>query len=123
MPLNICFDDHGSVDFGAVRSYVDWLCENGAPVLLLTYGSSEYAYLSDDDVWRLTEEIAEANAGRALFVAATGWWNVPRCRDYLRHADAAGADAVKVQVHPSYPSDRRGMHTSASSTSSRRQRT
>ena len=106
VPLNICFDADGSADFGAVRSYVDWLCENGAPVLLLTYGSSEYAYLSDDDVWRLTAEIAEVSAGRALFVAATGWWNVPRCRDYMKHADAVGADAVKVQVHPNYPAAR-----------------
>ena len=106
VPLNICFDADGRVDFSAVRSYVDWLCENGAPVLLLTYGSSEYAYLSDGDVWRLTAEIAEVNAGRALFVAATGWWNVTRCRDYLKHADAVGADAVKVQVHPSYPTGR-----------------
>ena len=106
VPLNICFDEKAGVDFGAVRGYVDWLCENGAPILLLTYGSSEYAYLSEQDVWRLTAEIADVNAGRALFVAATGWWKTTTCREYLRHADAVGADAVKVQVHPSFPTDR-----------------
>ena len=106
VPLNICFNDDATVDFGAVRGYVDWLCENGAPVLLLTYGSSEYAYLSDDEVWRLTAEIADVNAGRALFVAATGWWKVTTCRDYLEHADHVGADAVKIQLHPTFPNDR-----------------
>ncbi len=106
VPLNICFNDDATVDFGAVRGYVDWLCENGAPILLLTSGSSEYAYLSDDDVWRLTAEISEVNAGRALFVAATGWWKVTTCADYLKHADDVGADAVKVQLHSTFPADR-----------------
>ena len=106
VPLNICFNDDATVDFGAVRDYVAWLNENGAPILLLTSGSSEYAYLSERDVWRLTTEIAKANAGRALFVAATGWWKVTTSADYLKHADAAGADAVKVQMHSSFPTDR-----------------
>ena len=106
VPLNICFNEDATVDFGAVRAYVDWLCENGAPVVLLTSGSSEYAYLSDDDVWRLTAEIAEVVAGRTLFVGATGWWKITTCSEYLKHADAVGADAVKVQLHSSLPTDR-----------------
>ena len=102
VPLNICFDDDAGVDFGAVRGYVDWLCENGAPILLLTYGSSEYAYLSDDDVWRLTAEVADVNAGRALFVAATGWWSIPsvpglpqaRRRGRSRRREGAGTSKL-----------------------------
>ena len=70
---------------GPLRDYVAWLNENGAPILLLTSGSSEYAYLSERDVWRLTTEIAKANAGRTLFVAATGWWKLTTCADYLKH--------------------------------------
>lgn len=37
VPLNLCFHDNG-VDFSAVANYVDWLCSNRAPVILLTYG-------------------------------------------------------------------------------------
>lgn len=106
VPINICFNEDATVDFGAVRSYTDWLSANGVPVLLLTSGSSEYAYLSEDDVWRLTEVIAEANAGRSLFIAASGWWKTTTCAKYLKHADAVGADAVKIQPHSGLPKDR-----------------
>ena len=106
VPLNICFNEDGTVDYGAMRGYVDWLGRNGAPLLLFTYGSSEFACLTDQEIWRLTAEVAEANAGRALFVAATGYWKPSACREFLAHADKVGADAVKVQVHPGIPLER-----------------
>ena len=106
VPINICFNEDATVDFEAVRRYVGWLCENGVPVLLLTSGSSEYAYLSEEEVWRLTGEIAEVNAGRSLFIAASGWWKTTTCADYLKHADEVGADAVKIQPHSGLPRDR-----------------
>ena len=106
VPLNVCFNEDGTVDYGAMRGYVDWLGRNGAPLLLFTYGSSEFACLTDQEIWRLTAEVAEANAGRALFVAATGYWKPSACREFLAHADKVGADAVKVQVHPGIPLER-----------------
>ena len=106
VPINICFNEDATVDFAAVRRYVDALSENGVPVLLLTSGSSEYAYLSEADVWRLTEEIADANRGRSLFIAASGWWKTTTCAEYLKHADRVGADAVKIQPNPKPSEDR-----------------
>ncbi len=47
VPLNICFNADGTVDYSAVAAYVDWLCTERVPVLLLTYGSSEFAGLRD----------------------------------------------------------------------------
>jgi 4-hydroxy-tetrahydrodipicolinate synthase len=88
---------------------VDWLCTQGAPILLLTYGSSEFASLCDDDIRRLTAVVAKACAGRSLFIAATGFWTPPQCREFLRYADGAGADAVKVQIHPFLPKTREFM--------------
>ena len=38
--------------------------------------------------------------GRSLFVTSTGYWSIDECRKFLRHADAVGADAVKVQINP-----------------------
>ena len=55
---------------------------------------------------RLTAEIAKVNAGRSLFISATKYWKPVACRDFLQKAQAAGADAVKVQVSKEYPSDR-----------------
>jgi len=100
VPINICFTPEGDVDYAAVRKYVNWLCEQHVPVLLLTYGSSEFAWISDEDLWRLTAELAEVIAGRSLFVASTGFWTPAVCRRFLQHADAVGADAVKVQINP-----------------------
>ena len=99
VPINMCFTETNEVDFPAMRKYVNWLCEQKVPVLLLTYGSSEYCWLSDDDIWRLTAELAEEIAGRSLFITSTGWWAPKVCRQFLKHAEKSGADAVKVQIN------------------------
>lgn len=100
VPFNICFDGDGEIDYAAMRKYANWLCEQNVPVLLLTYGSSEFTWISDQDLWRLTAELAEEIAGRALFIASTGFWTPQVCRQFLAHADRAGVDAVKVQINP-----------------------
>lgn len=100
VPVNVCFAADDSIDYDAMRRYVDWLCEQRVPVVLLTYGSSEFAALSAEEIWKLTELFARTVAGRSLFVTSTGYWSIDECRRFLRHADAAGADAVKVQINP-----------------------
>jgi dihydrodipicolinate synthase/N-acetylneuraminate lyase len=101
VPINICFDQNDAIDYAAVKKYVNWLCEQKVPILLLTYGSSEFWNMTDEELWRLTAEVAEANAGRSLFIASTGWWPIGKCREFLKHAERIGADAVKVQIHSS----------------------
>jgi 4-hydroxy-tetrahydrodipicolinate synthase len=100
VPINLCFTPDHEIDCSAVRRYVNWLCNQRAPVLMLTYGSSEYVWLSDDDIYRLTAELAEEIAGRALFITSTGLWTPKVCGEFLLHADRVGADAVKVQINP-----------------------
>ena len=111
VPINICFNEDGSVNLSAVAGYVDWLCDQGVPVLLLTAGSSEYGGLSDDDVRALTKTIAEVNAGRSLFVTSTRFWNSADTRAFLVYADEVGADAVKVQIGPMTPSTKDALLT------------
>lgn len=106
VPINVCFNEDGTVHYTAVGEYVDWLCEEKAPVLLLTYGSSEFNSLSDKEVWELTGTVARTNAGRSLCIASTGFWKPAKTRDFLKHADAVGVDAVKVQIHPWLPKTR-----------------
>ena len=106
VPINVCFNEDGTVNYEAVARYVDWLCREKNPVLLLTGGSSEYACLSNEEIWQLTASVAEANAGRALFVTSTGFWKPAVTRKFLKHADTVGADAVKVQINPGLPMTR-----------------
>ena len=35
-----------------------------------------------------------------MYIAGTGHWKPSQCREFLAHADAAGADAVRVQLDP-----------------------
>jgi len=100
VPVNICFTEDDAVDYAAMERYVDWLCTERVPVVLLTYGSSEFAALSPDEIWQLTELFARTVAGRSLFVASTGYYTIDESRDFLRRADQAGVDAVKVQINP-----------------------
>ncbi|RKU14668.1 hypothetical protein C6501_07945 [Candidatus Poribacteria bacterium] len=100
VPVNTCFGDDDSLDIGAMRKYVNWLCEQSVPVILLTYGSSEFCSLTDEEIWRLTSELAEEISGRSLFIPSTGWWHPGQCREFLKHCNGEGVDAVKVQIHP-----------------------
>ena len=100
VPLNICFTAEGTIDYPAQRRYVNWLCEQGVPVILLTYGSSEFSLLGDEDLWRLSAEMAAEVAGRALMIGSTSYWNVATCRKFLQHAEESGLDGVKVQMNP-----------------------
>ena len=97
VPINVCFAADGTPDYRSVARYVDWLAGEGVPILMLTAGSSEFASLNDDEIWRLTASVAEANDGRSFFIASTGLWKPAVTRDFLVHADRVGADAVKLQ--------------------------
>ena len=67
---------------------------------MMTYGYSQYTELGDEDIYRLTAELAEAIAGRAVYITSTNWWPPRLCRKFLQHADKVGADSVKVQLNP-----------------------
>ena len=74
VPLNICFNEDGTVHYEAVEKYVDWHCEQGPVVLLLTAGSREFAYLSEKEIYELTALVGRVNQGRSLYIASTGLW-------------------------------------------------
>ncbi|MFM1548659.1 MAG: dihydrodipicolinate synthase family protein [Lentisphaeria bacterium] len=99
VPLNLCFNDDGSVNDDAICNYVDWLASEKTPVILLTYGSSEFAWLNDDELWRLTEKVAKTIDGRSMCISSTGFWTPRQSREFLKHAEAVGVDAVKVQIN------------------------
>lgn len=104
--IQVAFFEDGSVDYEGPRRQAQWLAEQGIPVLLLTYGSSEFSCLSEAEIFRLTAEVGEANAGRSCLIASTGWWKPAKCREFLQHAERAGVDGVKVQINPWIPKTR-----------------
>ena len=103
VPINLCFNEDGTLNHGAIAAYIDFLCQDPSPILLLTAGSSEYASLSAEEIWEVTATVGKANDGRSLFITSTGFWKPTQTRDFLKHADAVGADAVKVQINTGLP--------------------
>ena len=97
--LATCWTEDGEIDFAAMKRYVNWLCTQKVPAITTTYGYSEMCWMSDDDVWRLSADLAEAIAGRCVFIASTLYWPPKVTRKFLKHADKAGVDAVKVQLN------------------------
>jgi len=102
VPVKIPFTEEEEVDYENLGEYVDWLCENGIPVLLLTYGSSDYMTLTDDEIYEVTRVIGKAARGRALFIAGDNFWPITKTVDYIKHAVKCGADAVKCHIHWKY---------------------
>lgn len=100
VPVNVCFTEDDEIDYAAMECYVDWLCTERVPVVLLTYGSSEFAALSADEIWQLTELFARTVGGRSLFIASTGYWTIGESRHFLQRAERVNVDAVKVQINP-----------------------
>ena len=100
VPLNIPFKDDYEIDFPALERYVDFLAGEKVPTIILTYGSSEYANLSDDEIYEITEVVAKANAGRSIFVSATKAWSVKKSLEYIDFSKKCGVHTVKIQ--PSY---------------------
>lgn len=99
VPLNVCFHENQTIHLEATARYVDWLCAQKVPVVMLTYGSSEFAWMTERDIFDLTASVGKAIGGRSHFVASTGFWPPRKTREFLKHAEASGADSVKVQIN------------------------
>lgn len=98
VPLNVCFNADGTVNYAAVSNYVSWLAEKKTAIVMLTYGSSEFAALSNEELYELTEVVGAAIKGRSFFIASTKYWKPSETRKFIAHANKCGVDAVKVQV-------------------------
>ena len=109
VPLKIPYHEDERIDHDELARYVDWLCDNGAPVLLLTYGSAEYMCLSDDEIYAVTRTIGEAARGRSLFIAGDNFWPLAKTIDYIQHATSCGAHAVKAHLHWKFKYDADGV--------------
>lgn len=98
-PIKLPFMSDGSIDLDNLQSYVDWLCDEGAPILLLTYGTTEYVCLEEEELDEITHVIGQVIGGRSLFIASSDFWPVDRTLAYIDRARESGADAVKVQLN------------------------
>jgi 4-hydroxy-tetrahydrodipicolinate synthase len=97
------FRRDGRIDYDGLRRMVDFDIEAGAGALLLTWGDSLFAILSDREIGDLTRAVAEYAAGRAVVAACTGRWATPQAAEFAAHCREVGADLVQVFPPMWYP--------------------
>ena len=105
VPINIPLAKDYSVDYGNLRSYVDFLCENQAPVIFFTHGSSEFKSMSEHEIEKLCRTAAEQARGRALVIGGTGKWWTGKSIDFIRRLEDSGVDGVNLHLFTKKPEE------------------
>jgi 4-hydroxy-tetrahydrodipicolinate synthase len=95
--LVIPFLCDGEIDFPGLQNLVDFCIGAGSKAVILTYGDSHYAVLSDQEVAEVTLTVARHVAGRALVVAADRSWATPYTLRFADFVRATGADLLMVR--------------------------
>ena len=88
------------IDHEGLRSNIDHWVANGVPIVLLTYGTSEYYSLSDQEIRDVTRTVVEAVAGRAFVVAATGRWWLGQAVEFAHFCEEIAADCLMLTKLP-----------------------
>jgi len=98
-PIPVPFQTTGdfAVDHDALARYVDWLVGEGAPVILVTVGTSRFNLLSVEEMRAVNETVVRAVAKRAVCIVAGPLQGSTRDNvEFARHAAQIGADAIMV---------------------------
>ena len=95
------FNADGSVDYPALRAFVQWQIENGVTGLVPVGTTGESPTLEIDEHIRVIAVTAEAAAGRAVIVAGTGANATSEAIELTRQVLDAGVQAT-LQVTPYY---------------------
>ncbi len=90
------FAADGSVDYASLGRIVEFDIAAGASALLITWGDSLFAVLSDAEIATLTQAVVEAAAGRVAVVASTNRWATPQAVEFGVYCREIGADMVQV---------------------------
>jgi 4-hydroxy-tetrahydrodipicolinate synthase len=86
----------GALDWPGIRAMIEAGIAGGSGVSLLTYGDSQFDFLSDQEVAELTRVLVEQTAGRALTVAATKRWWQGTAIEFARFCRDLGVDLLMM---------------------------
>jgi len=97
--ITIPYNKDYSIDHGSLRSWVDSMCENKAPILFLTYGDSELYNLSEQEIEAVIRTVAKQAKGRSLVIGGTphGWTG--QTVNFINRLEDSGVDAVNVHLY------------------------
>ncbi len=99
VPINIPLAKDYSVDYGNLRSYVDFLCEQKVPVIFFTHGSSEFKSMSEWEIEKLCRTAADQARGRSLVIGGTGKWWTNKSIDFINRLNDSGVDGINLHLN------------------------
>ena len=99
------FLSNGDLDWDGIRKVIETGIVGGSQVSLLTFGDSQFDFLSDEEVAELTRVLVDQVKGRALTVAATRRWWTGKAVEFAHFCRELGADVLMVlpSQHAPYP--------------------
>ena len=96
--ITIPYNSNFSIDHGALRAWVDFMCEKKQPILFLTYGDSELGFLKEQEIEAVIRTVATQARGRSLVIGGTGAWWTERTIEFINRVEDSGVDAINVHM-------------------------
>ncbi|GEL76484.1 4-hydroxy-tetrahydrodipicolinate synthase [Tenuibacillus multivorans] len=95
------FDEHGELDFEAMRGLINYLIANGSDGLVIAGTTGESPTLTHDEKLQVFKFTVEEVNGRVPVIAGTGSNNTKASLELSKEAEAIGVDAIML-VTPYY---------------------
>ncbi|MDI6873913.1 dihydrodipicolinate synthase family protein [Candidatus Solincola sp.] len=99
------FDDHGEIDFRAMRHMTEYLVKSGVHGLVVLGSNGECPYIDHRNRKNAVDAVVEACAGRVPVIVGINSRGVDPALDMARYAEGSGADGLLVALHRFYPLD------------------
>lgn len=100
-PIITPFEDkapHYPIDYPALKKYCDYLCQQGAKILMVASATSRFAQLSIDEIMELNQKVFEFVGSKGLAIASTPI--LGSTMEHVRvamHAESFGADVLACE--------------------------
>lgn len=90
--VNPVFTKKGDIDWKKTEDLIDFMIQNGAKALLLTFGDSNLSLLSEKEVLEFNRRFVSVTAGRAMTITCSKRWTQPLQREFAQAMKETGAD-------------------------------
>ena len=94
--LSVPFNKDREVDYGSIRSLIDFLIGKGVDGLAVFGLNSEFYKLSDDEINKITKVFVDANNGRVKLMAGVGKPGTKTTIKQARFCQDRGMDALII---------------------------
>lgn len=110
-PIPTPFTEDSDVDYQAIETYVQFLLEKKARILMVTVGTSRFDVLTIEEMKKVNETVVKATQGNAVTMVTTPT-NGPTSQavDFARHAEDIGADGILAVYPERYYADEDVFH-------------